>query len=193
MARGQQAGVVLASQDTTDFEFTRHGHTQGLGYINQTEQQGIKVHRCLAVSGDGEPLGLLSQSCWVREQRSGKREHRRKVLIEQKESYRWLKSATVAEAGFEWEVQVIHIGDRDADIFELFAQPRRQNSELLIRADHNRKVQHELGYLLPTLNQAPILGSVSLEVESNPTRPTRPARTAHLQLRALQIYPRSPA
>jgi hypothetical protein len=128
----------------------------------------------------------------VRTQRSGKREQRRKLPIEQKESYHWLKSAAAAAAGFECEVQVIHIGDREADIFELFAQPRRQHSEGLIRVAHNRKVQHELGYLLPTLNQAPILGSFSLEVERNPTRPSR---TAMLQLRALQIIlevPRNP-
>ena len=115
MSRGHQAGIVLAIQDTTDFEFTSHRQTQGLGYINQTQQQGIKVHSCLAMSGDGEPLGLLSQSCWVRSQRSGKREQRRKLPIEQKESYRWLKTTAVAEAGFESEVQVIHIGDREAN------------------------------------------------------------------------------
>jgi len=184
VARGHQAGVVLAIQDTTDFNFSSHRHTQGLGFINQSEQQGIKVHSCLAVSGAGEPLGLLSQFCWVRAQRSGKRGQRRKLPIEQKESYRWLQSAAAAEQGFSSEVQVIHIGDREADIFELFAQPRRPNSELLIRATHNRKVRHELDYLLPTLNQSPILGSICLELERNPTRP---ARTAHLQLRALQI------
>lgn len=184
VGRGQQAGVVLAIQDTSDFDFTSHRQTQGLGYINQSEQQGIKVHSCLAVSGNGEPLGLLSQSCWVRSHRSGKRGQRRKLPIEQKESYRWLQSAAAAEQGFAREVQVIHIGDREADIFELFAQPRRQNSELLIRATHNRKVRHELGYLLPTLNQAPIMGNISLEIQRNPTRP---GRTAHLQLRALQL------
>ena len=41
-------------------------------------QQGIKVQICLAVSGKGEPLGLLSQPGWVREHRSGKREPWRK-------------------------------------------------------------------------------------------------------------------
>ena len=79
---------------------------------------------------------------------------------------------------------MVHIGDREADIFELFAQPRTANSELLIRAAHNRKVKHELDYLIPTLNQAPILGEITLELERNPKRR---ARTAQLQLRAMQV------
>lgn len=184
VARGNAIGVVLAIQDTTDFDFTSHRQTQGLGYLNQTQQQGLKVHSCLAVSGDGDPLGVLHQYSWVREHRRGKREQRRKLPIEQKESYRWLKTAQAAEQGFAPQVQVIHLGDREADIFELFVQPRRHNSALLIRAEHNRKVRHELDYLVPTLNQAPVLGNVSLELERNPTRP---ARTARVQLRALQV------
>ncbi len=52
---------------------------------------------------------------------------------------------------------------------------------LVIDATHNRKVRHQLGDLLPTLNQAPVIGSISLEVERNLTRP---GRTALLQLRA---------
>ena len=37
-------------------------------------------------------------------------------------------------------MQWVHVGDREADIFELFAQPRGAQSDLLIRAEHNRKV-----------------------------------------------------
>jgi hypothetical protein len=49
---------------------------------------------------------------------------------------------------------MVHVGDREADIYDLFVQPRRVNSELLIRAEYNRKVEHELDYLIPTLEQA---------------------------------------
>jgi hypothetical protein len=61
LSRIQACSTVLAIQDTTDLNFTSHPKTTGLGYINQTQQQGIKVHSSLAVSGAGQPLGLLGR------------------------------------------------------------------------------------------------------------------------------------
>lgn len=182
--RARACETVLAIQDTTELNYTSHPQTTGLGFINQTSQQGMKVHSCFAVSGMGEPLGILHQFCWSRKQPKGKRHQRRKTPIAQKESYRWLKGVTAAEQGLPESVQRVHVGDREADIFELFAHPRAAASELLIRAEHNRKVQHELGYLIPTLEQAPILGRLTLELQRNPKRP---ARQAHLQLRAMMV------
>ncbi len=184
MTRIQACSTVLAIQDTTDLNFTSHPKTTGLGYINQTQQQGIKVHSSFAVSGAGKPLGLLHQQCWTRTERSGKKRKRKTTPIQDKESYRWLTSLQAAEVGVSQSVQLVHVGDREADIFELFALPRRAQSELLIRAEHNRKVQHELGHLIAAINQAPIVGSVRLELARNPKRS---ARVARLQLRAMQV------
>lgn len=184
MARARQCEAVLAIQDTTDVNYTSHPATKGLGFINQTSQQGMKVHSCFAVSGAGEPLGLLHQHVWSRPERAGKKEQRRKTPIAQKESYRWLKSMSAAEVGRPEGVQWVHVGDREADIFELFAQPRGAQSDLLIRAEHNRKVRHEMGYLIPTLEQAPVLGEMTVELQRNPKRP---ARTAHLTVKAMAI------
>ncbi|MEO0986541.1 MAG: hypothetical protein AAFY20_13440, partial [Cyanobacteria bacterium J06639_14] len=97
LKRMQTADVVLAIQDTTDFNFTSHPATQGLGFINQTEQQGLKVHSCLAFSGQGQPFGVLHQYCWTRAQRRGKKGQRARKPIEQKESYRWLTTLRAAE------------------------------------------------------------------------------------------------
>jgi hypothetical protein len=166
----QQQAVVLAIQDTTDLNFSSLKHTRGLGFINQTTQQGIKVHTSFAVSGDGEPLGVLRQHTWSRAERSGKRGERRKKATQEKESQRWLDA--------------VHVGDREADIFDLFALPRRANSHLLIRAEHNRKVQHELDYLIPTIQQAPVLGEKTIEIERNPKRS---ARKANLTIRGMQL------
>lgn len=176
--------VVLAIQDTTDLDFSTHPKTEGLGFINQTQQQGIKVHSCFAVSGTGVPLGLLHQYWWTRPERSGKKGQRWRKPIQEKESYRWLETLSAAEKGIPTTVQLVHVADREADIFELFAQPRQAHSELLIRAEQNRRVQHELGTLVPTLNQAPIVGSLTIELERNPQRP---ARSAHLTIKAMQI------
>jgi hypothetical protein len=182
--RVNQEQVVLAIQDTTDLDFSSLAQTSGLGFINQSQQQGIKVHNCFGVSGAGEPLGLLHQHCWNRNQRSGKREERRKKATCDKESGRWLATVTAAEVGIDESVALVHVADREADIYDLFVQPRRPNSHLLIRAEHNRKVQHELGYLLPTIEQAPVLGQQTIEIERNPERP---ARRATLTVRGMQV------
>jgi len=181
-ANGQ--AVVLAIQDTTDLDFSGLEQTSGLGFINQSQQQGIKVHSCFAVSGSGEPFGLLHQHTWMRAERSGKRGQRRKKVTADKESQRWLDTLIAAEKGIDTSVCLVHVGDREADIYDLFVQPRRSQSELLIRAAHNRKVQHELDYLMPTIEQAPVLGQQTIGLERNPARP---ARTATLTVRGMQV------
>ena len=187
--RANREAVVLAIQDTTELNFSSLKRTSGLGFINQSQQQGLKVHTCFAVSGKGEPLGLLHQHTWTRTERRGKREQRRKKATIDKESQRWLDTLTAAERGIEESVCLVHVGDREADIYDLFTQPRGRNAHLLIRAEHNRKVQHELGYLIPTIEQAPVLGEQTIELERNPERP---ARRATLTLRAMQVTMEAP-
>ena len=182
--RANQQQVVLAIQDTTDLNWSGLKQTSGLGFINQSMQQGIKVHSCFAVSGAGAPLGLLHQHTWTRTERAGKRGERRKKATREKESQRWLDTLSAAEVGIERSVCLVHVGDREADIYDLFVQPRAANSHLLIRAEHNRKVQHELGYLMPAIEQAPIFGQHTIALERNPQRD---ARLATLTLRALQV------
>lgn len=189
VSRGLDCETVLAIQDTTDLNFMSHRKTEGLGYLNHTQHQGIKVHNCFAVSGEGEPLGLLHQHCWVRESPPVKKKAPSKVRnsakpIEEKESYRWLTTLSAAEAKISEQVQLVQVADREADIFELFAQPRQANSELLIRAKANRKLTSELGRLFPTLSEAPVLGEFSIEVKRNPQRA---ARIAQVQLRAMRV------
>lgn len=190
VARALKCETVLSIQDTTDLNFTSHPKTKGLGYLNQTKQQGIKVHNDFAVSGTGEPLGLLHQHSWVRAQPPVKKKGRKKAdrnrekPIEQKESYRWLTTLSASEAKVSEQVHLVQVADREADIFELFAQPRQANSDLLIRVKTNRKVKHELGTLFPTLSQSPVLGELRVEIKRTPKRP---ARTARVQVRAIAV------
>jgi hypothetical protein len=63
--------------------------------------------------------------------------------IEEKESYRWLESVEATKNAVSPEVHIITVADREADIFELFALPRPDNMDLLIRATQDRCVQVE--------------------------------------------------
>ena len=82
--------VVLAVQDTTSLNYTAHKATGGLGPIDGNGSNGLHVHSVLAVSSDGIPLGLVHQQDWARDPKEkGKKEKRKKLSIEEKESYRW--------------------------------------------------------------------------------------------------------
>ena len=95
----------------------------------------------------------------------------------------------VSEVGRPEGVQWVHVGDREADIFERFTQPRDPQSDLLIRAEHNRNVRHELGYLISTLEQVPVLGAMTVELQRHPKRP---ACIAQLMAITTEVYPQVP-
>ena len=84
---------ILAIQDTTSVGFGDRKAIQGMGYHCSTEQRGMLVHSCIAVTDQGIPLGIIYQETNTREKRkddSGTREQKRSKPIEEKESFRWL-------------------------------------------------------------------------------------------------------
>ena len=56
-------GLVLAVQDTTFLDYTRHTKTDGLGPIGTPQQnlKGLVMHSTLAFSPEGMPLGWLAE------------------------------------------------------------------------------------------------------------------------------------
>lgn len=130
--------IVLAIQDTTELDYSHHPKTQGLGYLRGKHTSGMLLHSVLSVSISGVPFGLLDQRLWARTERRSKSKSR---LIAQKESGRWLESLKYTEAAVPETTSVITIADREADIYELFNQPRRMWSELLIRVHQDRQVK----------------------------------------------------
>jgi hypothetical protein len=142
--RAKELGTILAVQDTTSFNYTAHKATTGLGPIDGHVSQGTHVHSVLAVSSDGVPCGLLHQQTWVRDaEYKSKSQERKKLPIEEKESYRWLQSLEATKNAVDPNTHIITVADREADIFELFALPRPDNMDLLIRATQDRCVQVE--------------------------------------------------
>jgi len=83
---------------------------------------------------------------------------------------------------------VITIADREADIYDLFALPRREGSHLLIRVSHNRLVEHEAKYLWEAVRQNPVLGEVTIEISRRGNQPSRKA-TLSIRITILSICP----
>jgi hypothetical protein len=176
--RTQKHKTVLAIQDTTSLNYARHPGTTGLGPIDAHGTRGIHVHSVLAVSSDGIPLGLLHQQNWVRDpdEKRGE-EDLKKLPIEEKESYRWLQSQMAVEQATSADTHIIMVADREADIFELFALPRPENMDFLIRAAQDRCVQlesDELGKLRESVEAVPPANqTMTLEIEHQPGKPSR--------------------
>jgi hypothetical protein len=176
-----QHEVVLAIQDTTELNYTSHKALSGTGYLDSKYAQGLKVHSVLTVSPQGIPLGIIEQQVWSRkEEELGKAEHRKQKSTTQKESIRWLDALKTTDSSIPESVQVLTIADREADIYDLFACPRRPGSDFLIRATQNRCLAESEQHLWETLESVESVGTMTLEVKRNPTRP---ARTATLTLR----------
>jgi hypothetical protein len=192
--RMAEHSVVLAVQDTTSLNYTGRPCMGGLGSISHNQRRsgggavGLKVHDTLAFSSAGVPLGVLDVRCWARKPRRGKQADRNRVPIQQKESYVWLQSYQTASKLQSQlpETQVISIGDRDADIYELFAEKAAlpSGAELLIRSARSRKRNSSEGYVWDWVPKKAPDGSVDVTVNA---KGGRKARTAALAVRFTQL------
>ncbi len=194
--RMQGHKVVLAVQDTTSLNYTTHPETKGLGVIGSRPDKsiGLILHDTLAFSTDGTPLGILDVQCWARDRESfGKRHKRHNLPIEQKESNKWLKSfQTVAEAQKRCgQVTIVSVGDREADIYELFETALKDpaNPKVLVRAERERLLAEGQGSLWEEVEAGPVAGVQVLRV---PRRGNRPARDARLEVRFAEVTIKPP-
>ncbi len=188
VARAEGQERVLVVQDTTDLDFSTHPNTEGLGSLDNQWVRGLKVHSALLVSLLGVPLGLVHQQVWAR---SGPIEkHRRQRATAEKESQRWLATLTASQARVPPEIGLITVADREADIYDLFALPRRAGSDLLIRAAHNRAVSEADGYVQQAIQAAPLAGTLTVTI---PRHDDAPAREASLQVRFATLHWQPPS
>jgi hypothetical protein len=153
--RATEEKVILAIQDTTYYNYTSHPKTKGLGLLSRFTgkhkkdilTRGIYMHTTMAINTDGLPLGLLDQKITAREVLSEekiaikKRSHNIALPIEEKESIRWLESMRVsAEIFKDDDTTVVTVADRESDIYDLFLLADKLDTNYLIRASHNRKI-----------------------------------------------------
>jgi hypothetical protein len=185
---------VLAIQDTSDLNYSSLHDTDGLGYTDGPGGRGLKLHSTLAVRADGIPAGLLTQQVWARDpQDKGKVKDRRQRDPEDKESYRWQDHARAARAALPPGVTVIHVADREGDIYDWLAAERPAHAHLLVRvAQAHRVVVHgpegATGSLAEVVRAAPARGTYTLSVPRADDRPAREATLA-VRLAAVQVQP----
>jgi hypothetical protein len=181
--------LILAVQDTTEFNFSHHAATEGLGPLDHASYQGFFTHTTLAVSPEGLPLGLLAQESWVRpEAEPGQKQAQVGRLIEQKESYKWFKGLDQSTAKIPTGVSVLSVSDRESDIFEYFAHPRPAQVDLLVRAWRDRSLVDEATPLRATVQASPVRGLIKVEVKPTPKRLGRTA-TCQVYYKKVKLNP----
>lgn len=190
-ARVAKHKVVLSVQDTSSFNYTSHPQTKGLGTIGTKQDTtfGIMMHDTMAFTTEGLALGLLDLQTWTRPpEEFGKKKTRSQRPIEDKESYKWLKSFEATQALQEKvpETTLVSIGDREADIYELFdlATKDENGPELLVRAEHNRELDETVGYLLDFIASQTVAGTYDIVV---PRKNKKPKRKATLDVRFAKV------
>lgn len=188
--------IVLCPQDTTSLNYSTHPATQNLGPIGSIKEGiiGLIVHDTMAFSVEGTPLGLLDVQCWARDaEEFGKKHQRKQRPIEEKESYKWLRSfQSVAQAQRQCpNTTLVSMGDREADIYELFdlALQDPNGPKLLVRAEQDRLLTDGQGHLWASLTSQPLGGIQQIRV---PRRGATSARVARLEVRFAEVTLKPP-
>ncbi len=138
---------VLLVQDTTECDYTSHEKLPGTGPLSSQDRRGFFAHNQLVITPERVPLGLWDTAIEARDDAEhGKSAARKHRPIEDKESFRWLEGYrhACALAAAVPGCQVVSLGDRENDIYEVFVESwqrraeGRPTAELLIRSKEDR-------------------------------------------------------
>jgi hypothetical protein len=191
MRRMQTVPLILAAQDTTYLDWTHHPVTTGLGPVAATLHQGLLLHSTLALTPEGVPLGLLQEQVWARDSDTTRQGDHKTRSIDEKESRKWLSSVEalhVARAACP-QTQFVSVGDREADVYDLFLLERPAGVDLLVRAAQDRKAETAEKYLWAAMATTPCAATVTVHVGA---RAGHAARKATLTVRYRPITLRPP-
>ena len=175
--RGQR---IVVAQDTSEINFSGRARARrGLGPAGDGETPGFFLHAAVAIdAADEAVVGLLDAALWTR--RAGRVSARRKRALAEKESQRWLSTTQAVAARAAEARQVIVVGDRESDIFAVFAR-RPPGVELLVRAAQDRALTGG-GRLFACAATWPVLGHAAVKIA--PRGPGDKGRLARVSLRA---------
>src|SRR5947208_14738397 len=170
---------VLAIQDTSEIHFnTTPRRRRGLGEIGKGNNHGVLLHPMLAVDADtGTCLGLLSGEVWTREGRRTVSHDLRE--LSDKESQRWIATALAAKPLLARAAMVTVLGDRESDIFALYANAAEQHFHVVARSMHDRKLADGIGFYAAS----EVMAVVDERAIVLPARAQRAERVAVLELR----------
>lgn len=201
-----QCDLVLLVQDTTELDVTRPAQqVAGAGPMDSESRRGAFVHPLMAFNLDKIPLGTVWEKTWTRDKlettsKTERGKKRRATPIEDKESIRWIEGVRAARdvAAACPDTTCVCVADSEADIYELFSEPRAAAGgklHLLIRTCQNRSTVDQSNWLTQA-RAAELLYTCTIDVSSRTPKigtgkskreQARDARVATVEVRATQV------
>jgi hypothetical protein len=158
--------VVLANQDTSYLNYSKHKATTGLGPIGdkRSNPQGLVMHSTFAVTPKGLPLGVLTLKIYARDGHLDPKQSEKRA-IEEKESYRWIETLPQVKGIPNLVMQ----GDRENDIYESLVEAEKLNVKYNLRSCTDRKIDSEeqaifQAFLHTFLMNSPARGEIEIEL-----------------------------
>ena len=188
---------LICIQDTTEYNYHHHKHLlkeAELGTISDNRSLGLRVHPMMVIDAqDGFPYGFSSIEIINRVGQTKTRHERKykQLPIEQKESYRWIKSMEQAKERLKAAHSLTMVADRESDIYQLWSSAPNARTHLVIRTNFTRKfVDQHHQEVVPT-NALGLLGTYQIYIPGKPGRSDK-GRTATLEVFAQQAYTLKP-
>ena len=213
--RISQTDFTLLVQDTTEVDVTRpNQQVQGVGPMDSEARHGAFLHPLKAFTLDGLPLGSVWQKTWTRDKieknlsPEEKKKKRNETPIEDKESIRWVEGQRAARdvANACPDTTCVCVGDSEADIYELFSEPREIDGptgqlHLLVRACQTRTTTDQSNWL-KKVRSSDCLYECTVDVSARTAKiapakqgkrgKSRASRIASVEVRATTITLRPP-
>jgi len=133
--------LVLCVQDGTELDYTGR-EADGMDDIGNGTGKGLMMQSVLAVSPEGELIGVLHLDIHKRKKKSENETVRQR---QQRETERqiWTRSArAIAPLNFG-PARIVHVCDRDADCFDFLDACRELKHDYVVRAQHDRKAREQ--------------------------------------------------
>ena len=153
LRRIAETPAALIVQDTTELDYSKHP-PKDARCLTKPDRLGLYLHTQLAVTPEGVPLGVVGSETFARDAETlGQTKKRDKLPIEDKESVRWLngyrKSCEIAAR--LPQTRIVSIGDREADIYDIFLQAQEGQAsaagtaaDYVVRSKENRRLNQRV-------------------------------------------------
>ena len=142
LKRCEAAKAVVIAHDTTEFNFGKTKR-EGLGRLTHGESRGFFGHFALAMRGDEtrQPLGVLGfEAMFRREERKKRRSHAMDAHDPDNERLRWRRMLKRMSDALPRGVEAVHVMDREADSYSLFAEMIRGEDRFVVRCSRDRNL-----------------------------------------------------
>lgn len=193
-----QSGPVLLVQDTSEFDYSHHPQTTGLGPIGNGRGQGFLLHSVLAITPGATPaeatvLGVAHVDAFDRVPAPRRNETSAQIRQRPRESDCWLR-ATAAVGSPPPDQCWVLVGDRGADMHRLVVAAREVGHQVLIRCAHDRRARTIDGTATHVLTFARTLAAgTQAHVITVPATPGHRAREASLVVGWSSLLVRPPS